>query len=114
MERGDRLQDLDEGAKQRQTGQELEQRRPRVSEGAEQGEGRRGDDVLHLVVGLARHFRRMRHDSHDERETGGNPEKNTGGAGRAPVRKPQSVTTSLPTALRSRSAAMASPARSSG
>ena len=71
-------------------------------------------NVLDLVVRIPRQLGRVRDHRHNEGEADSRPEGRPGRATGAPIGEPQSVTTSLPTARRSRSAAMASPARSSG
>ena len=86
MQRGDRLNGLDERPEQRQADKQPQKTESRVSEASERSEGREGDDVLDLVVGLARHLWGMRQDRHQEREGGRGP-KGRCYAGKEDIRK---------------------------
>ena len=108
------LDDLDEGAEQRQSDEQYEKRRCGVREAGQKRKGRKGRDVLELVVGITGNLRRMRQHGHDESKGRRRPKQIFCHAGAAPLFKGQSVTTSLPDARRCLRAAIASPARSSG
>ena len=116
VERRDRLNELDESAEQRQAG---------PAAASAQSAGKRSCRARRVLrrrrcAGPCRSARPARRGgcgitAITKAKTSGSPE-NAARAARPPVQlgQPHSVTTSLPTALRSRSAAIASPARSSG